>query len=85
MDGGQRARARSLLCLRRSRTVGALGTGENAAGGKEDDLAFGKLLFEFACEALLDFVETLEKGDGYEDDDGLLAMSDLELFGRHEL
>lgn len=42
-------------------------------------MSVGELLFEFAGEALLDFVEVGEQWDGHEDYDGALAMADLKL------
>jgi len=39
VDGGQRSAAGTLLLLRVARSVRALGTGQDAAGGDEDDLA----------------------------------------------
>ena len=44
-------------------------------------MTVGELLLELAGEALLDFVEAGEEGDGDEDDDGLLAVANFELGG----
>ncbi len=38
---------RALLGLRGAGAVGAFGTGKNAAGGEEEDVPVGELLFEF--------------------------------------
>lgn len=56
-----------------------LGTRKDAARGKDEDVTVGELLFEFAGEALLDFVEAGEDGDWHEDDDGAFAVADFEL------
>ncbi len=42
-------------------------------------MAVGELLLEFASQALLDLVEARQEGYGDEDDDGALAVADLEL------
>lgn len=42
-------------------------------------VAVGELLLELAGEASLDLVESLELGDGDEDDDRLLASLDVDL------
>ncbi len=51
----------------------------HAALSDEEDMAVGELLLELAGEATLDLVESLELGDGDEDDDGLLASLDVNL------
>lgn len=52
MDGGQCSGAGSLLCLAGAGSVGALGAGENAAGGEDQDVAVGELLLEFTGETV---------------------------------
>ena len=52
MDGGQRARARSLLRLVRAGAVAALGAGEDAARGEDEDVSVGELLLELAGESV---------------------------------
>jgi len=44
MDGGQCSRTGSLLGERGAGSVAALGTGENAAGGEDQDVTVGELL-----------------------------------------
>ena len=51
MDGGQGAAARPLLRLGVARAVGALGPGEDAALGEEEDLAIRELLLKLSREA----------------------------------
>ena len=51
MHGGQGTAVGAFLGLRGARAVGPFGAGEDAARGEEEDVAVGKLLFEFACEA----------------------------------
>ena len=65
--------------LVRTTTVGALGPWENAAGREDEYVTVRELLFELASEALLDFVEAGEEGDGDEDYDGLFAVADFDL------
>jgi hypothetical protein len=60
VHGSKGAAARALLCLRRAAAVRSLGARENAAGGEDEDVAVGELLFQFAGQALLDFVEAGE-------------------------
>jgi hypothetical protein len=67
------------LGLVRTAAVGALGPRQNAAGCEDEYVAVGELLFELACEALLDFVEAGEEGDGDEDYDGFFAVADFDL------
>jgi len=50
MDGGQCSRTGSLLGERGAGSVAALGTGENAAGGEDQDVTVGELLLELAGE-----------------------------------
>lgn len=71
--------ARTFLGLVRTAAVGALRPWENAAGREDEYVAVGKLLFELAGEALLDFVEAGEEGDGDEDYDGFFAVADFDL------
>ena len=42
-------------------------------------MAVRELLFQFAGQALLHFVEAREEGDGDEEDDGAFAVADFEL------
>ena len=53
VDGRQRAGARTLLRLRGAAAVAALGAGQDAAGGDDEDVAVGELLFEFTGEAVV--------------------------------
>ena len=48
MHGGQGTGAGPLLRLRGARAVGTFGAGKDAAGGEDEDVAVGELLFEFA-------------------------------------
>ena len=80
MYGGQSAAAGTLLFLRGTAAVGALGAGENAAGGEDQDVAVGELLLEFAGEALLDLVEAWEERNGDEDYDCFLAVANFDLW-----
>ena len=52
MHGSQGAGAWALLGLRGAAAVGALGAGEDAARGEDEDVTVGKLLFELAREAV---------------------------------
>lgn len=95
MDGGECPGTGTLLSLRCARAVGALGTGENAARGEEEDVAVGELLLELTGETmlvsiipkkgklgnvpLLHTVEALEGWDGDKDDNCLLAVANFEL------
>ena len=80
VNGGQSAGTGALLLLGGAAAVGALGAGENAARGQDQDVAVGELLLELAGQALLDLVEAGEEGDRDEDDDGALVVADLELW-----
>jgi hypothetical protein len=60
MHRSQGTGARSFLSLRGPATVGAFGTGENASGSEDENVAVGEFLFELACETLLDFMEAGE-------------------------
>ena len=51
VNGGERARTRTLLGLCRTATVGALGAGENAARCNDQDVAVRELLLELAGQA----------------------------------
>lgn len=51
MHGGECTAAGTLLCLVGAAAVGALGAGENAAGGDEEDVAVGELFLELAGQA----------------------------------
>jgi hypothetical protein len=79
VNGGQGARTRTLLLLRGSAAVGALGLGEDAARGQNDDVAVGELLLELASQALLDLVEAGEEGNGDEDNDCAFVVANFEL------
>lgn len=52
VDGGECSGTGSLLSLRGSGAVGALGAGEDTARGKEEDVAVGELLLELTGEAI---------------------------------
>jgi hypothetical protein len=54
VHGCERTRAWALLLLRCTAAVGALGTGKNAAGSDDEDMAVRELLLEFAGEASMD-------------------------------
>jgi hypothetical protein len=79
VDSGQSARAGALLGLGGARVNGALGAGQDAALSHEEDVAVGELLLELAGQTLLNLVEVGQEGDGDEDNDGLLAVADLNL------
>lgn len=115
VDGGQSARAGALLVLGGARVGGALGAGQDAALGHEENVAVGELLLELAgktslvvssrvvlievvffcwpvrvgrtggCLPLLDLVEVGQEGDGDEDNDGLLAVADLNLYSENNV
>lgn len=51
VHGGQGSRAGTLLGLRGARAVGALGPGEDAARGQDEDVAVRELLLQLAGEA----------------------------------
>jgi hypothetical protein len=51
VDGGQSPRAGTLLGLGGARAVGALGTGQDAAGSDQENVAVGELLLELTGEA----------------------------------
>jgi len=51
VDGGEGSRARALLLLGVAGAGGALGLGENAAGGEDQDMAVRELLLQLAGEA----------------------------------
>ena len=67
------------MSLVRTAAIGALGPRQNATGCEDEYVAVGELLFELAGEALLDFVEAGEEGDGDEDYDGFFAVADFDL------
>ena len=50
MDSGESPGLGALLGLRGARAVGALGAGENAAGGNDQDVAVRELLLELTGE-----------------------------------
>lgn len=50
VHGGEGSGAGSLLGLRRAGSVAALGAGEDAARGEDQDVAIGELLLEFTSE-----------------------------------
>lgn len=79
VDSGQGARARTLLLLVGAGVDRALRAGQDAALSNKEDVAVGELLLELTGQALLDLVEALEERDGDEDDNGLLAVADLNL------
>ncbi len=81
MHGGQSAGAGSFLGLRGAAAVGSFGTGQDAAGGEDEDVAVGELLFQLAGETLLDLVEAGEERNGHEDDDGFFAVANFDLEG----
>jgi len=51
VNGSESARTGALLLLGVARAGGALGAGENAARGEDQDMAVGELLLELAGEA----------------------------------
>ena len=51
MDGSEGSAARTLLRERSAGAVGALGTGEDAARGEDQDVAVGELLLELTGES----------------------------------
>lgn len=57
VDGSQSARTGALLLLGVARAVGALGAGENAARGQDEDVAVGELLLELTGEAVETILE----------------------------
>jgi len=85
VDGGECSRSWALLGLGCAGTVGTFWAGEDAALGKDDDVAVGELLFEFTGQSLLDLVEALEERNWDEDDNCLLSVANIELTGRDEL
>lgn len=80
VDGGQSSAARTLLGLRGAGSVGALGTGQDAARSNEDDMAVGELLLELTGQTLLNLVESGQERDGDEDDDGAFSVANFELY-----
>jgi hypothetical protein len=56
VDGSECARAWALLLLRCAAAVGALGTGEDAAGGDDEDVAVRELLLELTGETVIALV-----------------------------
>jgi len=80
VDGGQGSGAGALLRERGARAVGALGAGENAARGEDQDVAVGELLLELTGESLLHAVEALQGRNGDKDDNSLLAVADFNLY-----
>lgn len=52
VDGGQCSGTGSLLGQRGSGAVAALGTGQDAAGGEDEDMTVGELLLEFTGETI---------------------------------
>jgi hypothetical protein len=85
VDSGESAGAGTLLLLGVARAGRALGAGQDAARGEDQDVAVGELLLELTGEALLDAVEALQGRDGDKDDNSLLAVANLDLTGRDEL
>ena len=79
MDGSQGPRTGPFLGLVAAAAVGAFRARQDAAGREDEDVAVGELLFELARQALLDFVEAWEEGNGDEDDDGFFAVADFDL------
>lgn len=53
MDGGEGAGARALLGLGCARAGGALGAGQDAAGGDDQDVAVGEFLLELTGETVV--------------------------------
>lgn len=85
MHSGESSAARTLLSLRCAGAVASLGSGKNASGCEDQNMTVGELLLELAGQALLDLVEAGEERNGDKDNDGALAVADLELTGRDEL
>jgi hypothetical protein len=79
VNSGESAGAGTLLLLGVARAGRALGAGQNAARGEDQDVAVGELLLELTGEALLDAVEALQGRDGDKDDNSLLAVANLDL------
>jgi hypothetical protein len=79
VDSGESAGAGTLLLLGVARAGRALGAGQDAARGEDQDVAVGELLLELTGEALLDAVEALQGRDGDKDDNSLLAVANLDL------
>lgn len=79
MDSGKSAGSRTLLLLGSSAAVGALGAGQDASRGEDEDVTVGELLLEFAGKALLNLVEAGKERDRNEDDDCALVVADLKL------
>lgn len=61
------------------------GLAHHAALTDEDDVTVGELLLELTSETTLDLVESLDLGDGDEDNDGLLSSLDVDLAGSGDL
>jgi len=55
------------------------GFSDDPAGSGKEDVLVRELLFEFAHEAGLDFVEGFEEGWGDGDEDGFFAVACVEL------
>jgi hypothetical protein len=68
VHGSERAAARALLGLRVAGAVGALGAGQDAARGDEEDVAVGELLLELAGQA----------GGAYQYDEGGVLVEGVE-------
>jgi len=79
VDSGQCSGTGSLLSLRGSGPVAALGTGKDSAGGEDEDVAVRELLLKFTGETLLHLVEALKGWDGDKDDNCLLAVANFNL------
>lgn len=95
MDSGKSARARALLGLGGAGAVGTLGAGKDATRSNDQDVAVRELLLELTGEAvrvrgrsehnafwyipLLRLVPARKERDRDEDDNGLPAVTDLNL------
>jgi hypothetical protein len=79
VDGGESAGARALLLEGVAGAGRALGARENAASGNEEDVAVRELLLQLAGEALLNLMVLSQKWDWDKDNDGLFAVTKLDL------
>jgi hypothetical protein len=79
VDSGQGSRTGALLLLGVAGAGRALGAGQNAARGQDQDVAVRELLLELAGQALLNAVEALQGRNGDKDGNSLLAVANLDL------
>ena len=82
MDSSEGARVGALL----GGDAVSLGLlGEDAALAEDDNVAARELLLELVDDALLDAMDILDEAVGDEDDDGLLAVTEINLLGAGNL